>query len=193
MQLVAGNRAETDESLRSYDIALMGRPPSDFAAESEPLRTSSLRYDCLSRVSAGANERVPEDQLANPRFLVREEGSGTRDIFEYFLNAQMIQPPKVTVEMGSNETTKQAVMAGLGLSLISAHTIASEVAAMRLAILKLEGGLKCAALTAIYRRQPAHCGRSSRKKDTPSFRNASRCNDRSAQFRQDARIRVLQA
>ncbi len=42
LQLVAGNRAETDESLRSYDIALMGRPPSDFAAESEPLRTSIL-------------------------------------------------------------------------------------------------------------------------------------------------------
>jgi DNA-binding transcriptional LysR family regulator len=41
--------------------------------------------------------------------------------------------------MGSNETIKQAVMAGLGLSLISAHTIVSEVAAARLAILKVEG------------------------------------------------------
>ncbi len=135
----------------------------------------------------------PRTNGRTPKVLVREEGSGTRNIFEYFLNAQMIQPPKVTVEMGSNETTKQAVMAGLGLCLISAHTIASEVAAKRLAIPKPEGGLKCAALTAIYRRQPAHCGRSSRKKDIPSFRNASRCNDRSAQFRQDARIRVLQA
>jgi LysR family transcriptional regulator, low CO2-responsive transcriptional regulator len=58
LQLVAGNRAETDEILRGYDndIALMGRPPSDFAAESEPLRTSSLGHDCLSRLSAGANE-----------------------------------------------------------------------------------------------------------------------------------------
>jgi DNA-binding transcriptional LysR family regulator len=82
---------------------------------------------------------VPEDELANPKFLVREEDSGTRNIFEYFLNAQMIRPPKVTVEMGSNETTKQAVMAGLGLSLISAHTIASEVAAKPPAILKVEG------------------------------------------------------
>jgi DNA-binding transcriptional LysR family regulator len=51
----------------------------------------------------------------------------------------MTQPPKVTVEMGSNETIKQAVMADLGLSLISAHTIASEVAAGRLVILKVEG------------------------------------------------------
>jgi DNA-binding transcriptional LysR family regulator len=41
--------------------------------------------------------------------------------------------------MGSNETIKQAVMAGFGLSLISAHTIASEVAAGRLAILQVEG------------------------------------------------------
>lgn len=43
------------------------------------------------------------------------------------------------LEMGSNETIKQAVMAGLGIALISAHTIALEVEQKRLAVLDLEG------------------------------------------------------
>jgi DNA-binding transcriptional LysR family regulator len=48
-------------------------------------------------------------------------------------------PPKVHVEIGSNETIKQAVMAGLGLTLISAHTIEAEVADGRLVILDVIG------------------------------------------------------
>jgi DNA-binding transcriptional LysR family regulator len=141
LQLVVGNRAETNESLRNYDIdiALMGRPPSDFAAESEPFGPHPYVMIASADHRLARMKRVPKEELSDQKFLVREEGSGTRNIFEYFLSVQMIKPPKVTVEMGSNETIKQAVIAGLGLSLISAHTIASEVAAKRLAILKVEG------------------------------------------------------
>jgi DNA-binding transcriptional LysR family regulator len=85
------------------------------------------------------SRHVSKSELAKQKFIVREEGSGTRNIFEYFFNVEMIQTPKITVEIGSNETIKQAVMPGLGLSLISAHTIASEVAARRLVVLKVEG------------------------------------------------------
>lgn len=141
LQLVVGNRAETVESLRNYeiDIALMGRQPSDFGAESEPFGPHPYVMIAAADHPLARLKRVSKAELAKQKFIVREEGSGTRNIFEYFFNAQMIQPPKVTIEMGSNETIKQAVMAGLGLSLISAHTIASEVAARRLAILKVEG------------------------------------------------------
>jgi DNA-binding transcriptional LysR family regulator len=141
LQLVVGNRAETVESLRNYeiDIALMGRQPSDFASESEPFGPHPYVMIASADHRLARMKRVPKDELANQKFIVREEGSGTRNIFEYFLSAQTIHPPKVMVEMASNETIKQAVMAGLGLSLISAHTIASEVAAGRLAVLKVEG------------------------------------------------------
>ncbi len=43
------------------------------------------------------------------------------------------------MEIGSNETIKQAVMAGMGIALLSAHTIAAEVADGRLAVLDVEG------------------------------------------------------
>ena len=47
--------------------------------------------------------------------------------------------PKIGMEIGSNETIKQAVMAGLGIALISAHTVASEVQDGRLSVLEVEG------------------------------------------------------
>ncbi|MGB8839229.1 MAG: LysR family transcriptional regulator, partial [Candidatus Acidiferrales bacterium] len=141
LQLVVGNRAETVESLRNYeiDMAVMGRPPGDFSADSEPFGPHPYVMIASADHRLARMRRVSKTELSSQKFIVREEGSGTRNIFEYFLNAQMIKPPKVTIEMGSNETIKQAVMAGLGLSLISAHTIASEVAAGRLAVLKVEG------------------------------------------------------
>ncbi len=141
LKLVVGNRAETAEYLRNYDIdvALMGRPPSDFGAESEPFGPHPYVMIASANHPLARAKPVSEAELAKQKFIVREEGSGTRSIFEYFFNTQMIRAPKVTVEMSSNESIKQAVMAGLGLSLISAHTIASEVAARRLRVLKIDG------------------------------------------------------
>ena len=50
-----------------------------------------------------------------------------------------MRQPRIGIEIGSNETIKQAVMAGLGLALISAHTIEAEVAAGRLVVLDVVG------------------------------------------------------
>jgi DNA-binding transcriptional LysR family regulator len=141
LKLVVGNRAEIIESLRNYDIdmALMGRPPGDFGVESEAFGPNPHVIIASADHPLRRRRRVAKAELANQKFLVREEGSGTRSIFEYLFNEAGIRHPRNSIEMGSNETIKQAVMAGLGLSLISAHTIASEVAAGRLAILKVEG------------------------------------------------------
>lgn len=141
LKLVVGNRAETTEYLRNYeiDIALMGRPPADFAAECEPFGPHPYVMIASADHRLAKMKKVSKTELARQKFIVREEGSGTRSIFEYFFNTHMLRGPQVLVEMGSNESIKQAVMAGLGLSLISAHTIASEVAARRLRVLKVEG------------------------------------------------------
>jgi LysR family transcriptional regulator, low CO2-responsive transcriptional regulator len=70
--------------------------------------------------------------------LVREVGSGTRLLAERLLS-DLRATPKLGMEISSNETIKQAVMAGLGISLLSYHTIAHEVEEGRLVILKVEG------------------------------------------------------
>jgi DNA-binding transcriptional LysR family regulator len=87
---------------------------------------------------AGAKGLTKAD-LAGEAFLFREIGSGTRSLFDNFIGDTAIRPVQMRMELGSNETIKQAVMAGLGIALISAHTIAAEVADGRLVCLNVEG------------------------------------------------------
>jgi len=70
--------------------------------------------------------------------LLRESGSGTRILVQMLFRDAGLSPPP-GMEIGSNETIKQAVIAGLGIALISAHTIAHEVRGGRLAVLDVEG------------------------------------------------------
>jgi LysR family transcriptional regulator, low CO2-responsive transcriptional regulator len=71
-------------------------------------------------------------------FIVRENGSGTRAAMEAFLEKHRVQP-QVVMEMSSNETIKQAVMAGMGLSFLSLHTIGLERQHGLIAVLDVEG------------------------------------------------------
>jgi DNA-binding transcriptional LysR family regulator len=82
--------------------------------------------------------RVEVEALAAETFLVREVGSGTRTAMERFFQERGV-PLRVGMEMPSNETIKQAVMAGLGLSFISLHTIALELASHALGIVHAPG------------------------------------------------------
>ena len=71
-------------------------------------------------------------EIAKQPILMREVGSGTRLLAERFLAQHGIEP-RIGMEIRSNETIKQAVMAGLGIAFISAHTIAAEIGDSRLA------------------------------------------------------------
>jgi LysR family transcriptional regulator, low CO2-responsive transcriptional regulator len=76
--------------------------------------------------------------LSKETFFVREPGSGTRLLMERLFE-QADFDPIVGMEIGSNETIKQAVIAGLGVAFISAHTVAIEIADGRLAMLDVAG------------------------------------------------------
>jgi DNA-binding transcriptional LysR family regulator len=141
MRLIVGNRADIIASLKSHDvdIALMGRPAKDI-----PLRASAFGDHPLVIIAppehplATARE-ISKERIAEESFLIREPGSGTRISLEIFLGELPGRIDDLGVEMGSNETIKQAVMAGLGIAFISAHTIASEVEAGRLITLDVVG------------------------------------------------------
>jgi LysR family transcriptional regulator for metE and metH len=77
--------------------------------------------------------------LARERFLARESGSGTRQLMERWFAQAGIQGSAELIEMGTNETIKQSVMAGLGVSFISAHTCLNELADGRLVTLDVAG------------------------------------------------------
>ncbi|MER8536134.1 LysR family transcriptional regulator [Mesorhizobium sp. M1005] len=141
MRLAIGNRAETIDNLKNYDIdlALMGRP-----AKEVPVRASVFGDHPLVIIAppdhplASARD-ISKERIAEEHFLIREPGSGTRISLEIFLSDVPGRIDDLGVEMGSNETIKQAVMAGLGIAFISAHTIAAETEAGRLVILDVVG------------------------------------------------------
>ena len=141
LRFLIGNRDETMALLRAHeaDVALAGRPPADIPVEKALIGPHP--YVIIAppghRLSGRAN--LKRAALAGEAFLFREAGSGTRSLFDYFLGDMGVRAAQPGIELGSNETIKQAVMAGLGVALISAHTIAAEVADGRLAILDVEG------------------------------------------------------
>jgi DNA-binding transcriptional LysR family regulator len=81
---------------------------------------------------------VPLEALARETFLVREPGSGTRAAMERFFAEHAVEI-RIGMEMASNETIKQAVAAGMGLSFISRHTVGLELAAGALALVHAPG------------------------------------------------------
>lgn len=139
--LHVGNREEIINSLtgRTIDIAVMGRPPRDV-----PVRAMAFGDHPLVIIAAAghpliARRAMSKETVSREQFLVRERGSGTRSAFEFFFSDVPDRTDHLGTEMGSNETIKQAVMAGLGIAFLSAHTIAQEVALGRIAILDVVG------------------------------------------------------
>jgi LysR family transcriptional regulator, low CO2-responsive transcriptional regulator len=141
LRLSIGDRKDVITSLRDYetDIALMSLPPEDFGVASEPIGPHPHVIIALPDHPLARKARVTTDELATENFIVREQGSGTRSMFDHLFSGVSIKSDRVRIEIASNETVKQAVMAGLGLSLISAHTIEAELATGKLIVLKVEG------------------------------------------------------
>lgn len=139
--LSVGNRTDTVDLLRDYEIdfAIMGRPPRDFAIEAETFGTHPLVLIAAPDHPLAGKRNLSRAELAEQAFLVREEGSGTRAVFEEYMNGVMIRRARLGIDAGSNETLKQAVMAGLGIALLSGHSIAAELAGGRLVLLDAEG------------------------------------------------------
>jgi DNA-binding transcriptional LysR family regulator len=82
-------------------------------------------------------ELRPQD-LADQAFIVREPGSGTRGAMDRYFADHEVKVRHV-MEADSNETIKQAVMAGMGLGFLSLHTVRPELAAGRIAVLDVFG------------------------------------------------------
>ena len=141
LRFLIGNRAEVLALLKAneVDVGLMGRPPDDLPVAKTSIGPHPYVLAAPPSHRLVGARGVAREALAGESFLFREEGSGSRALFEYFIGDVSIRRPQVGIELGSNETIKQAVMAGLGVALISAHTIAAEVADARLAVLDIVG------------------------------------------------------
>jgi len=140
VQMLVGNRGELigELSENNCDLAIMGRPPAELETESLSFAPHPQVIVASPRHPLAECEHVSCSQLQNEVFLMREPGSGTRAAMEEFLGGAGISY-RPGMQAGSNETIKQAVIAGMGLGFLSAHTIALELATGRLQILPVEG------------------------------------------------------
>lgn len=120
------------------DLAIMGQPPQEFTTLAEAFADHPLVIIAPPEHPLAEKKRVSSADLAEETFLIREPGSGTRATMERFF-ADVGIVPRHSLEMVGNETIKQAVMAGLGLAFISAHTVSLECEVGRLVRLPVTG------------------------------------------------------
>ena len=140
VRLTIGNRGEILNLIRHnrLDVAIIGRPPDDIVLESQTMGEHPHVIIGAPGHRLAGRRGVPVELLSEETFLVRESGSGTRTLMERYFAGRGFQA-RIGMEIASNETIKQAVMAGLGIAFLSAHVIAAEVSDGRLAVLAVEG------------------------------------------------------
>jgi DNA-binding transcriptional LysR family regulator len=120
------------------DLVIMGRAPSHLECQAKPFATNPLAIVAPPDHPLARRKNLPFSALADYKFVVREEGSGTRAAMQRLFedNKTALQ---VVMAMPSNETVKQAVMAGMGLSFLSMRTVRHELASGHLALLDVVG------------------------------------------------------
>jgi DNA-binding transcriptional LysR family regulator len=140
LKLVIGNRAEIIQGLRDFSLdgAITGRPPEDMDLERRLIGEHPHVIIAPPDHALAGRKRLALTSLARESFLVREIGSGTRLLMQRLFEDKGFLP-KVRMEIDSNETIKQAVMAGLGIAFISGHTVATEIDQGRLVTLQILG------------------------------------------------------
>jgi len=120
------------------DLAIMGQPPGEYDLESEPFMENPLVVIAAPDHPLTGSKRIPLKRLQDETFVVRERGSGTRSATERFFRKKEISW-QYGMEMTSNEAIKQSVMAGMGLGVVSLHTLELELEAGRLVVLNVAG------------------------------------------------------
>jgi LysR family transcriptional regulator, low CO2-responsive transcriptional regulator len=140
IRLAVNNRNSVIEQLvgNEVDLAIMGRAPQAVDMVSEAFADNPHVIIASPEHPLAGRRRIPVAQLAEETFIVREPGSGTRLAMQQFFTQAGVSV-KVGMEMASNETIKQAIMAGMGLSFISQHTIGLELQTQRIAVLDVRG------------------------------------------------------
>jgi len=133
------NRATLVRQLENNekDLVIMGRPPEEMDLNTEAFMENPLVVIAAPDHPLAQRVNLSIKELKDETFVLRETGSGTRIAMERFFAEQGIQL-RTGMEMTSNEAIKQAVEAGLGLGIVSVHTLPLELETKHLVILQVK-------------------------------------------------------
>ncbi len=138
--MFVGNREALLQRLAANqdDLVIMGQPPEQMDLVSEPFADNPLVLVAPPDHPLVGKKRIAPQRLKDEPFILREPGSGTRLTSEKFFASHGIAL-KNRLEVGSNEAIKQTVAGGLGLAVLSAHTVTAELALGELVQLDVQG------------------------------------------------------
>jgi DNA-binding transcriptional LysR family regulator len=140
LNLAVHNREELLHQLSDNltDLAVMVRPPRDMDTVNVSFAPHPYVIVAPPDHPLVGRKDIPLEALADEPFIVRERGSDTWNSMEEGF-AGRLSNLNIAMEITSTETIKQAVIAGMGLSFLSAHTISMELQVGKLAVLDIEG------------------------------------------------------
>ncbi len=107
------------------DLYVMSQIPDNIDVKAHPFLDNPLVVVAPQNHPLAKEKNISLKRLAEEPFIMREPGSGTRRAFQKLLDAQKLSI-KVRLELGSNEAIKQAIAGGLGLSVLSRHTLLTD-------------------------------------------------------------------
>lgn len=116
------------------DLYILGQPPEHMDIWVEPFLENPMVVLASHNHPLAGKKKISAQRIAEEPFLMRESGSGTRIATELFFRERGLSI-NFRMELVSNEAIKQAVAGGLGISVLSAHTLALEKSGDELAIL----------------------------------------------------------
>ncbi|MDA8364525.1 MAG: LysR substrate-binding domain-containing protein [Gammaproteobacteria bacterium] len=121
------------------DLYILGQPPSGLDVEAHPLVPNPLVVMASRDHPLAGAPNIPLKRLLEEPFVLRESGSGTRDAVFRLLEEHGLQAPMVRMELSSNESIKQAIVAGLGITVLSLHSLVLEGTSGPIALLDVQG------------------------------------------------------
>lgn len=119
------------------DLVIMGQPPEGLEVEADAFMENPLVMIAPSNHPLVGQKNIPLSHFSKESFVVRETGSGTRNAIKRFFDQHGVVF-NMGIEMTSNEAIKQAVEAGLGLAVVSIHTLELELETNRIAMLDVQ-------------------------------------------------------
>jgi len=120
------------------DFVIMGSPPDGHSLQSAPFLENPLVVVANPHHYLADKEHVSLEELSKEDFVVREQGSGTRSAAKRFFTEHDLNF-KTKMNMSNNRAIKHAVEEGLGLAIVSVHTLEIELKAKTLKVLNVEG------------------------------------------------------
>ena len=139
LEMDVTNKNKVIDSLKNneVDFALVSVLPTDLNIDNESLLENKLYL--MRKYNFEENNEINKSIFFNDiPLLYREEGSGTRFVMEQYFEKSKIKT-NIKMQLTSNESVKQAVIAGLGYSILPIIGCRNEIKSKQLQIINIEG------------------------------------------------------